>query len=161
MGSKTESGVVLMKWVEATCFIKKHQILPSLPFIKKLETCMTHPFSYLSTAIPKGQGLPSKCRVKTDKFLVCTRHEWTPETQFQVRLTSYLRHALFKNQLNLLYLWRSCSDWAEILCMCAILLVRTAGPFSDQLEHLSYCELDLDYLDLLDFKLEQIWGHFC
>ena len=45
--------------------------------------------------------------------------------------------------------------------MCAILLVRTAGPFSAQLEHLSYCELDLDYLDLLDFKLEQIRGHFC
>ena len=42
--------------------------------------------------------------------------------------------------------------------MCAISLVRTAGPFSAQLEHLSYCELDLHYLDLLDFKLEQIRG---
>ena len=35
------------------------------------------------------------------------------------------------------------------------------GPFSAHSEHLSYCELDLDDLDLLDFKLEQIRGHFC
>ena len=35
------------------------------------------------------------------------------------------------------------------------------GPFSAHSEHLSYCELDLDHLDLLDFKLEQIRGHFC
>ena len=69
--------------------------------------------------------------------------------------------ALWKNLSNWPYLWCSCSNWAEILCMCAISLVKTAGPFSAQLEHLSYCELDLDYLDLLDFKLEQIRGHFC
>ena len=30
------------------------------------------------------------------------------------------------------------------------------GPFSAHSEHLSYCELDLDDLDLLDFKLDQI-----
>ena len=35
------------------------------------------------------------------------------------------------------------------------------GPFSAHSEDLSYCELDLDDLDLLDFKLEQIRGHFC
>ena len=33
--------------------------------------------------------------------------------------------------------------------------------FSAQSEQLSYCELDLDYLDLSNFKLEQIRGHFC
>ena len=31
------------------------------------------------------------------------------------------------------------------------------GPFSAHSEHFSYCELDLD----LNFKLEQIRGHFC
>ena len=35
------------------------------------------------------------------------------------------------------------------------------GPFSAHSEHFSYCELDLDDLDLLNFKLEQIRGHFC
>ena len=35
------------------------------------------------------------------------------------------------------------------------------GPFSAHLEHLSYCELDPDDVELLDFKLEQIRGHFC
>ena len=35
------------------------------------------------------------------------------------------------------------------------------GPFSAHSEHLSYCELGLDDLVLLDFKLEQIRGHFC
>ena len=47
-------------------------------------------------------------------------------------------------------------------CVRARFLVsRLLGPFPAQLAHLSYCELDLDYLDLLDFKLEQIRGHFC
>ena len=38
----------------------------------------------------------------------------------------------------------------KFLCTCAISLVRTAGPFSDQLEHFLYCELDLDQLNYID-----------
>ena len=79
------------------------------------------------TAVRYGFWPPSKCTMSSDNFWLWTRHGRTPETQSWPQGPSYLRHAIFKNQLNLLYLSHSCSDWADIWTLRAILGFRTAG----------------------------------